>query len=80
VHDVFIPLKREWEQRRPATLEEARRIAAKCASRVNEKWNRTLTEEDSPGNYIIRETPTGFEFVWFLSSGEEERISYDRAD
>jgi hypothetical protein len=47
---------------------------------VNEKWNRTLTEEDSPGNYIIRETPTGFEFVWFLSSGEEERISYDRAD
>ncbi|HLP78186.1 MAG TPA: DUF2330 domain-containing protein [Candidatus Paceibacterota bacterium] len=69
-----------WDNSRPATLGEAQRIAAETAKRPPQRNKENLLlggqihEEDSPGNYVIRQGTNGFEFVWFAADGSEQTI------
>lgn len=64
----------EWADVAPKTLAEARRaVVFENGIRTNNLLlGGVIREEDSPGNYIIRPTTNGFEFVWFDGNGAEQ--------
>jgi hypothetical protein len=35
-----------------------------------------IHEEDSPGNFILRQTTNGVDFVWFDANGGEQTSHY----
>ncbi len=66
----------EWQDSPPKSIEEARRAVVFQGSM---KTNNLLLgggirEEDSPGNYVIRQTTNGFEFLWFDGNGAEQTL------
>ncbi len=59
---------------RPADLQAARETLAKVLS--SEAWHRLQPphEEDSPGNYTLRQTTNGVEFRWYDAEGGEHLV------
>ena len=39
---------------------------------INPYSGQPYREEDSPGNYIFRQTPSGVQYVWYTGNGEEK--------
>jgi len=70
----------EWADAAPQTLLEARRaVVVENITRTNNLLvGGVIREEDSPGNYIIRPTTNGFEFVWFDGNGAEQTVELPR--
>lgn len=66
----------EWADAAPQTLADARRaVVFEEGLRTNNMLlGGMIREEDSPGNYIIRPTKDGFEFVWFDGNGAEQSV------
>lgn len=63
----------QWEAAPPRSLTAAREAVEQMAKPMTENiylGGRTR-DEDSPGNYQVRQSPMGFEFVWFDVDGGE---------
>jgi hypothetical protein len=60
-----------WETVPPKSLIEAREVVKQVTEPRTENifLGGKTRDEDSPGNYLIRQSPTGFEFVWFDADG-----------
>jgi hypothetical protein len=79
-----LQVQQNWGEARPATLAEAREGAARAVHElgrdVDHRFDENLLlggsihEEDSPGNYVIRQTTNGFEFIWFDAYGAEHSM------
>ena len=63
----------KWETTPPKSLAEARQTVEEMALPRTENFllGGKIREEDSPGNYLLRSTESGFEFVWFDADGGE---------
>jgi hypothetical protein len=62
-----------WEQSPPNSLAEARKAAVLNPDPITDNilLGGKIREDDSPGNYQIRQTTNGFEFLWFDRDGGE---------
>jgi hypothetical protein len=69
-----------WHQSPPGSLSEARAIAAQAATNMQDNvlLGGSIREEDSPGNYVVRQTTNGFEFVWFDRNGGDHTLDERR--
>jgi len=69
-------LQTDWKKSPPKSLVEAQTIAAKKSNGYgdNSLLGGKIYQEDSPGNYVIRQTTNGFEFFWFDSYGAKHSI------
>lgn len=90
-HEIRLKFMGQWQEewmtrdgrRELPTLEAARatlrEICNEYASRREEPVPR---EEDSPGNYTLRETADGIEYVWYDMKGAErsELVAFPLAD
>lgn len=67
----------EWTDTAPQTLLDARRaVTFENGMRTNNiLLGGLIREEDSPGNYVIRQSTNGFEFLWFDGNGAEQTIA-----
>jgi len=70
----------QWETAPPKTLAEARKAVEQVANSMTENvlLGGQIHEEDSPGNYKIRKSTNGFEFVWFDADGGEHILQNRR--
>jgi len=70
----------QWEAAPPKTLSEARKAVEAAANSMAENvlLGGQTREEDSPGNYLIRPSTNGFEFVWFDTDGGEHILQNRR--
>lgn len=66
----------EWQDSPPKSIEEARRAVVFQGSMKTNNFllGGGIREEDSPGNYVIRQTTNGFEFLWFDGNGAEQTL------
>lgn len=69
-----------WEVSPPKSLVEARRaVVFESGMRTNNfLLGGSIREEDSPGNYVIRQSTNGFEFLWYDSNGAEQTLQGPR--
>ncbi len=60
-----------WEKSPPTSLAEARNAATLKPDLITDNilLGGKIREEDSPGNYLIRQTTNGFEFFWYDRDG-----------
>jgi hypothetical protein len=65
-----------WEQSPPTSLAEARKATTQEPKLITDNilLGGKIREEDSPGNYLIRQTTSGFQFFWFDRDGGEHAL------
>ncbi len=63
----------QWEATPPKSLSEARDVVEQMAKQMPENLlvGGKTREDDSPGNYVVRQSTNGFEFTWFDADGGE---------
>ena len=66
----------EWKDSPPKSLAEARRaVVFESGMRTNNfLLGGSIREEDSPGNYVIRQSTNGFDFLWYDGNGAEQTM------
>ncbi len=83
VHSMFNDIKMlslsveiEWKDAPPKSLAEARQavVFPPEINTNNVLLGGLIHEEDSPGNYIIRELTNGYRFIWYDGNGAEQTI------
>jgi hypothetical protein len=76
LQQLELAVRCNWEDSPPKTLEEARRaVVFENGMRTNNMLlGGVIREEDSPGNYVIRQTTNGFEFLWYDGNGAEQSL------
>ena len=70
----------KWQEKPPGTLAEARKAVVLDGLGItnNVLLGGVMREEDSPGNYVIRQSADGFEFIWYDANGAEQRAAVGR--
>lgn len=65
-----------WEDSPPNSLAEARSAVTQHFPKYNTNGflGGVIREEDSPGNYVVRQTTNGFDFIWFDADGGEHSM------
>ncbi len=67
----------DWAETRPTSLLEARSAVARAVKSTSDNvlLGGKIHEEDSPGNYVIRQDGTNFQFFWFDVAGGEHNVA-----
>jgi hypothetical protein len=71
----------ESQSNRVSSLAEARSVVKKIENQYPQLTEQNLLlggavrEEDSPGNYLLRQSTNGVDFVWFDADGGEHGLA-----
>ncbi len=77
VRNLGINVLADWAETRPTSLLEARSALARAVKSTSDNvlLGGKIHEEDSPGNYVIRQDGTNFQFFWFDVAGGEHNVA-----
>ncbi|MBC8097734.1 MAG: DUF2330 domain-containing protein [Akkermansiaceae bacterium] len=80
LQSLAVTVEVDWKDSPPKTLTEARRavVFEEGMTTNNILLGGSIREEDSPGNYGIRQSTNGFEFFWYDGNGAEQTMRTPR--